>query len=281
VGHAKLKVEARPELAEIEVELFLLALFRRYGYDLRGHDPELVHAHVRRRMREEEVATVSALTERLLREPGILERFLSQFNDPGGTLFGPAVFWRSLRRKVVPFLRTYPSVRLWQIGGRPEEVFSLAILLHEDLPRHVQIYATDIHDALLEAARSGALDARKISGGAREYRRSGGSGDLGSYFQRRSGESVLSDDLRRNILFASFNPVTDGPFQRCHLVLARTLFGPFRQEMRERAFRLIHESLIPLGFLALGAGEVIQESPYRDRYKEVSRAAGIFQKLGP
>ena len=280
MAHAKVNAAAAPELEEIEVELFLVALFRRYGYDLRGHDPELVHRYIRRRMREEELPTVSALTERVLREPGILERFLAQFNDSGGSLFGPAAFWRALRRKVVPFLRTYPSVRLWQIGGRPEEVFSLAILLHEDLPRHVQIYATDIHDALLEAARSGALDARKVAGGTREYRRSGGSGDLGSYFQRKSGESVLSDDLRRNILFASFNPVTDGPFQRCHAVLARTLFGPFNHELRARAFRLLHDSLIPLGFLALGSGDVLQESPYRDRYKEVSRAAGIYQKLG-
>jgi len=279
VGHVKL--EPRPELEEIEVELFLIGLHRRYGYDLRGHDPELVHRHVRRRMREEELPSVSALTERLLRDPGLLERFLAQFSGPAGSLFGPSLYWKALRQKVVPFLRTYPSVRLWQIGGRPEEVFSLAILIHEDLPRHVQIYATDVHEALLEPARSGALDARKVAGGAKEYRRSGGSRNLGAYFERRDGSSVLSDDLRRNILFAAFNPVTDGPFQRCHAVLARSLFGPFREELRARAFRLLHESLIPLGFLALGPGDVIRESPYREQYKEVSRAAGIFQKLGP
>jgi len=279
VRHVNL--ESRPELEGIEVELFLLGLLRRYGYDLRGHDPELVQRHVRRRVREEELASVSALTERLLRDPGLVERFLAQFNDPAGGLFGPAVYWRALRRKVVPFLRTYPSVRLWQIGGRPEEVFSLAILIREDLPRPVQIYATDVHEALLAPARSGALDARKVAVGAREYRRSGGSRNLGSYFERREGSSVLSDELRRNILFAAFNPVTDGPFQHCHAILARGLFGPFREELRAKAFRLLHDSLIPLGFLALGPGDVMRESPVREQYKEISRAAGIFQKVGP
>jgi chemotaxis protein methyltransferase CheR len=276
-----MKVESGPGLEEIEVELFLVGLVRRYGYDLRGHDPELVHRQIRRRMREEEVPSVSALTERLLRDPGILERFLAQFSGPDGTLFGPAAFWRALRRKVVPYLRTYPSVRLWQVGGRPEDVFSLAILLHEDLPRHVQIYATDVHEALLESARSGVLDPRKLAAGAKEYRKSGGSGDFGTYFERRDASSVLADELRKNILFASFNPATDGPFQRCHAVLARTLFGPFRGELRARAFELLHESLIPLGFLALGPGDFHHELPHRDRYREISRSAGIYQKLGP
>ena len=64
------------------------------------------------------------------------------------------------------------------------------------------------------------------------------------------------------------------------MTCSRTLFGPFNHELRARAFRLLHDSLIPLGFLALGSGDVLQESPYRDRYKEVSRAAGIYQKLG-
>ena len=64
------------ETETIEVDLLLEAVWRRYGYDFRGYSP----SHLRRRlahlMREERVATVSGLQERVLHDPGTLQRML-------------------------------------------------------------------------------------------------------------------------------------------------------------------------------------------------------------
>jgi chemotaxis protein methyltransferase CheR len=273
------KAAAEPDDQEIEIELFLLGLLRKYGYDFRGHDPDFVRAHVRRRVKEEELDSVSQLTERLLRDHEVLERFLMQTSEGNGVLFGPADFWKAFRKDVVPFLRTYPSVRLWHLGGPPEDLYTLAILLHEDLPRQVQIYATDIHEALLDPARMGVLEAEKITDGAREYRRSGGRRNFKAHFQMRNGSAVFSDDLRGRIYFSAHNPVTDGAFQRCHAILARHVLGACKNELRARTLRLFHDSLVPLGFLALDPKDILQESPVKNSYREIDKSAGLFQKV--
>lgn len=273
------KDAARQDLESIEVECLLLGLYRRYGYDLRQYDPEFVRRQVDRRLREEEADSISRLSEAMLRDPAILERFLKQFAGPEEVLFETASFWGSLRRNVVPFLRTYPTVRLWLIGAKPEEVFSLSILLEEDLPRHVQIYATDIHEALLGRAREGMLPSGSIAKGLKPYRQSGGRQDLGRYFQKRNGAAVLNPELRRRVVFSSYNPVTDGTFQQCHVVLARKTLDAYSEDLRLRTYRLLHQSLVSLGFLALGPKASLESSPLRACYKEIDRVEGLFQKV--
>jgi chemotaxis protein methyltransferase CheR len=273
------KIDARNDIEAIEIECFLLALFRRYGYDLRGYDPEFIKAQVALRIREEELESVSRLSEALLRDSGILARFLGQFAPPPSALFQPARFWAVFREKVVPFLRTYPTLRFWLVGARPEEIYSLSILLEEDLPRHVQIYATDIHETLLDRARGGSVPSDQVERGVKAYRQSGGRRSLNRYFERSNGSAVFSPELRKKILFGSHNPVTDGTFQQCHVILARNLLELFSEDLRERTYRLLHQSLVPLGFLALGPKDDLKSSGVKEDYKEVDAAVNLFQKV--
>jgi len=267
------------DLESIEIELLLIGLWRRWGYDFRGYDPKFLKKEIARRAREEGFETVSRLSERLLRDPAILERFLAQLSGAGDPLFSPAGFWRSFRKNIAAYLRTYPTLRLWLMDGRPEEICALSILLEEDLPRNVRIYATELHDSLVEKVRRGALPAESLREGAEDYRRSGGRRRLSKYFERENGSAVLSPALRNKIVFASHNPVTDGPFQRFHAVLARNVLGPFDGELRKKTYGLLHESLITLGFLAVGSAEGVKDSPFRECYREIDKAAGIYQKV--
>ena len=68
------------------------------------------------------------------------------FRDPG--------YFLALREQVVPLLHTYPSLKIWVAGcSTGEEVYSLAILLHEEeLLERTMIYATDINPHSLEKA---------------------------------------------------------------------------------------------------------------------------------
>jgi chemotaxis protein methyltransferase CheR len=268
-----------PDLESIELELFLIALLRKYGYDFRDYERGYVRKQALRRMDEEDLSSLSRLSESILRDREVFERFLGQFAKARDSLFHPASFWRSFRERVVPFLRTYPSLRLWLAGGSPEDLYTLSILLEESVPRNVQIYATDIHELLLTAARSGDLESRKVTEGVREYRSSGGQKSLNHYFEKTNGSSRLSASLKKKIVFAAHNPVTDGTFQECHVILARNLLQPLEPELSVRTYRLLHSSLIPLGFLALGPKDNFQESPLRTLYKEVDWAARLYQKI--
>jgi chemotaxis protein methyltransferase CheR len=71
------------------------------------------------------------------------------FRDPG--------FFCVFREQVVPWLRTYPFIRIWCAGcSTGEEVYSLAILLQEEgLYDRCRIYATDMNEAVLRKAKEG------------------------------------------------------------------------------------------------------------------------------
>ena len=73
-------------------------------------------------------------------------------------------------------LRTYPSIKIWVAGcSSGEEVWSLAILLHEEgmLERSL-IYATDINTDALKAAQAGIYPVDRARLFNRNYVLAGG-----------------------------------------------------------------------------------------------------------
>src|SRR5258708_37599891 len=101
MGRRKSDIESG--LEEIEIELLLIGLSRRYGYDLSGYDSELVRKHVLRRMREEKLDSVSRLSGRLIRDPKMLVRFLIQLSEGAAARFWPGGFLPAFRDAISPF----------------------------------------------------------------------------------------------------------------------------------------------------------------------------------
>ena len=70
-------------------------------------------------------------------------------------MFRDPSYFRAMREKVAPHLRTYPSLKVWIAGcSSGEELYSLVILFREEgLESRTLFYATDINqDALAKAA---------------------------------------------------------------------------------------------------------------------------------
>jgi chemotaxis protein methyltransferase CheR len=57
------------ELEQIEIELLLEGIHRRYGFDFRNYAPASLKRRLRRRMDGEKVETVSALQNLILHDP--------------------------------------------------------------------------------------------------------------------------------------------------------------------------------------------------------------------
>ena len=72
-------------------------------------------------------------------------------------MFRDPSFFLHFRKKVIPILRTYPSIRIWHAGcSTGEEVYSMAILLQEEgLYDKTKLYATDINTNVLQIAKNG------------------------------------------------------------------------------------------------------------------------------
>lgn len=269
------------EVENLEIELLLEGIRRRYGYDLKDYDRDFVRERVRFRLRKERLLTASQLLERILRRPESLGSFL----EPGDAEAGPALFrpvrvWRALRQKVLPFLRTFPSVRAWATGSSSSaDLASLLILGDEELSRSLVVYSTDLGDRRDRQGRFGIYRASQLPGLDRNYRAAGGPRRLADHLEEEKGRSVLKAALKHRVVFASHNFATDASFNAFHLILARNALSTFSPSLQARSLRLIHESLVLFGFLVLGAGESPEGTPHAGAYRAVLRSAGIFQKI--
>jgi chemotaxis protein methyltransferase CheR len=121
------------ELEDVEIALLLEGMYRYYGFDFREYSPASLKRRILERMRAEKIETISRFQDRVLHDAACMERLLlglsvhvtSMFRDPG--------FYLTFRQKIVPILKTYPTVRIWHAGcSTGEEVYSMAILLQEE-----------------------------------------------------------------------------------------------------------------------------------------------------
>ncbi|HSJ30009.1 MAG TPA: protein-glutamate O-methyltransferase CheR [Longimicrobiales bacterium] len=268
-------------LERIEVELLLEALHRHYGYDFRSY----AYASLKRRLwkyaEAEGVTTISGLQDRVLHDPSAMERLLMSLSVNVTAMFRDPGFYRAFREKVVPLLRTYPFVRIWHAGcATGEEVYSMAILLQEEgLYDRTRIYATDINEVLLQKAREGIFPLDKMQEYTRNYQRAGGTHSFSGYYTAAYDGALFSPALRRNVVFAQHNLVTDRSFSEFNVILCRNVMIYFDRELQSRVHRLFYESLPVYGILALGSKESLRFSAVEDHYEELSEREKIYRKV--
>lgn len=269
------------DVEELELRLLLEGIQSRYGFDFRGYDPAGLRRRVRRRVRLERLASVSALQERVLRDRDCLERLIADIAVRPVPLFHPPAFFRGLREAVIPLLRTYPSPRVWNPGcAAAGDLYSLCILLEEEnLGRRSTVYATDLTDSLLERVRGGTLSAPGLEGAGEKYARAGGKKSLAEYLRKRDGTYAFSPSLTANVVFGTHYFGTDGALNEFHLIVCRQWPALFKGELRERLYDLLHRSLAPFGFLGLGNRDALESSPVRPCYRPVQGRPGLFRKV--
>src|SRR6185312_16415746 len=117
---------ARGDLEDVELSLLLEGVFRHYGFDFRQYAPASLKRRVWRRIHGENLTTVAGLIEKVLHDPAVMERLLLDLSINVTAMFRDPEFFRALRERVVPQLRTYPFTRVWNAGcSSGEETYSL------------------------------------------------------------------------------------------------------------------------------------------------------------
>src|SRR4051794_17413182 len=170
-GSTVIATEHDRDLEALELELLLEGIYQRYGYDFRGYARASLRRRLWRRGDLEGLRALSGLQERVLHDPGAMDRLLNDLSLNVTAMFPDPGFHASLREKVIPPLRTVPFVRVWVAGcSSGEEVVSLAIALREqDMLERARIYATDMDAAVLARALQGAFPLEKVRDYTRNY----------------------------------------------------------------------------------------------------------------
>jgi len=269
------------DLEKIELDCLLEAVYRRYGFAFREYAPASLRRRVNRRVKLEELPSISALQDQLLRDPDVMQRLLLDLSINVTAMFRDPTFHLAFREKVVPLLRTYPFTRIWIAGcSTGEEVYSLAILLEEEsLYERARIYATDINEAVVERARLGVFPLAKMQDYTRNYIGAGGKRSFSDYYVSAYDGAAFDRALVRNVVFAQHNLVSDHSFNEFHVIVCRNVMIYFERSLQQRVLDLFDESLARLGVLALGHKESLRSSALAEKYEELDTPERLYRKV--
>jgi chemotaxis protein methyltransferase CheR len=274
-------VQGGGELERIEIDLLLEGVYRHYGLDFRGYALGSLKRRLARRMREEGTPTLSALQEKVLHDPAAMERLLVALSISVTAMFRDPGFYRAFREKVIPLLRTYPFIRIWNAGcATGEETLSLAIVLEEaGLLERSRIYATDFNAGVVERARSAEFPLARMKMYTENYLKSGGDKDFSSYYIAEGPVARFSPSLIDNVVFARHNLVSDGSFNEFHGILCRNVLIYFGNPLQKRVHELFHDSLVNFGVLGLGHKETIRFTALEHCYEPIDAREKLYRRV--
>jgi chemotaxis protein methyltransferase CheR len=199
--------------------------------------------------------------------------YSEMFRDPD--------FFTKVKSSVLPYLESYPALRFWVAGcASGEEAFSIAILLKEAgfLDRSL-IYATDLNNRVLTAAREGVFTLGNARTFSENYMQAAGRVSFSDYYHVAYNKAIISPELRKNIVFSLHDLTGDGVFNEFQFISCRNVMIYFTLELRQKVFRLLYDSLSMLGFLCLGKRETLRYSGIEEHFKIIDSTLNIYQKI--
>lgn len=248
------------------------------GVDLRPYKPTTLDRRVRRRMSQLNIATPADYMARIREDEGEVNELLNTVLINVTEFFRDPQAWDILRGEVLPRIfsrmRSGDVFRAWSAGcASGEEPYSLAILIADLLgPKladyDVKIYATDIDDDALTAARRGEYSSEKMRRVRPDWRH--------QFFQG-SNALRITRDIRRMVIFGKSNLISDAPISHCHLVLCRNVLIYFDAQAQKQIFKRLHYAIEPNGILFLGKAESkLTESRF---FRPINSRWRIFQRI--
>ena len=268
-------------LEDIEIGLLLDGLYRAHGFDFREYSHSSIKRRILEMMRAEKLGTISAFQDRVLHDSSCLDRFLLGLSVHATSMFRDPTFYLTFRKKVVPLLRTYPTVQIWVAGcSTGEEVYSLAILLAEEhLYPKCRIYATDISQAVLRKARDGIFPLSAMRDYTGNYHQAGGTHEFSDYYTAQYDSVIFSGALKSNIIFSEHNLATDGSFNEFQVILCRNVMIYFNKDLQARVHNLLYDSLSMFGVFGLGNKESLKFTPRAAFYEHLNENDKLYRKV--
>jgi two-component system CheB/CheR fusion protein len=246
---------AAPRGAAMDDILHLLRA--QYGIDFAHYKPSTVTRRIERRLTMTNQIDLGTYAKLLAADPDELNVLYKDLLIGVTRFFRDPEAFECLQNKVIPaILQRVPAneeIRVWSAAcATGEEVYSLAILLHEQLeaarrPLNARIFATDVHRTSLDTASAGLYDEEALAEVTPERR--------ARYFVKDGTRYRVAKELRQLVVFAQHNLISDAPFTRVDLITCRNLLIYFQPMVQRKVLSLLHFGLKTGGALLLGPSE--------------------------
>jgi len=268
------------QLEDVEVQLLIEGLYRRYGYDFRNYAQASLKRRIHSFLKVEGLPSISVLQAQVLRDRAYADRLLMGLTVNTTAMFRDPSFYMAFRQQVVPILRTYPFIRIWHAGcSTGQEVYSMAILLQEEeLYHRCRIYATDANEQVLRTARNGIYPAKQMQEYTQLYLKAGGQRTFSEYYTASYESVILRPTLRERIVFGEHNLVTDGSFNEFNVIICRNVLIYFNQILQNHVHELFYNSLCKFGILGLGRQETLRFTKYETLYEDLVKAEKLYRR---
>lgn len=265
---------------DLKIHDLLDAIYHKYGYDFRQYSEAHVKRRITNRMLLSGIKDISQMENKVINDEIFASTLLQDLSINVTEMFRDPGFYRSLRENVIPILKTYPFIKIWHAGcSSGEEAYSMSIILKEEgLSERTMIYATDFNQQILNRAKEGIFSNKMMKDYTANYQLSGGKDSFSNYYTSDDDNVIMNQSLKKNIVWANHNLVTDSVFAEVNLILCRNVLIYFDRKLQNKVQALFHNSLINGGILCLGTKESLRFTDFHEKYTELDHKQRIFKK---
>ena len=276
----KKRSEELLESQDIEIRLVVEAIFEKYGYDFRNYSQAHIKRRILNRFNISGLKSISEMIHEVLYNPKFVDLILMDLSINVTEMFRDPSFYKALREEVIPLIQKQPFIKIWHAGcSSGEEVYSMAILLKEEgIYQKTQIYATDFNPVIIRQAKEGQYPLNRMKEFTMNYQKAGGKGSFSDYYSIHHDRAKLLDSLKKNIVFATHNLVTDSVFAEVKLIVCRNVLIYFNRQLQDKVIHLFIDTLPGGGILCLGSKENLQFSEHVAQFDPLIEKERIYIK---
>lgn len=265
-----------------DIKKLTQAIKEKYDYDFSNYAITSFKRRILRILEIERLGSVDVLINRVLADANYFHHIVCEITVNVTEMFRDPSFWRAVRENVIPnLLLNQDRLNIWHAGcSSGEEVFSMAVLLHEaGVLERSRIYATDIDRQILDRARLGRMPLKNMEVNEKNYIRFMGQRHLADYYRVQGQYAIINPELTQNVIWREHDLVQGAAFSKFDMVLCRNVMIYFNQTLQNRVINLLHESLFQYGYMAIGSKESIIWCERANRFIAANQEERIYKKV--
>lgn len=274
----KIKPASPAPAATSALNKILLLVRTRTGHDFSLYKKTTIYRRIEWRMSANGIGTNESYARYLAENPAETQLLFKDLLINVTSFFRDPEAFEALREEILPRLFDKKPdnhvFRVWVSGcATGEEAYSIAMVFREYMNTikrdlKVQIYATDIDEEAIVAARAGLYPDGVAADVPPEA--------LRKFFLKEDAGYRVKKDIREMIIFAVQNVIKDPPFTKLDLLSCRNLLIYLEPELQERLIPVFHYALLPGGVLFLSSSENIGN--FSDIFKPINRKWKFFER---
>lgn len=227
------------------------------------------------------VQSPDRLINKLIADNYFADLFLSELFVPTTEMFRDASIWKFFEDNIIEKLKNETLCKIWvpQICG-DDELFSLLTILHRKrILNRCTVYATSPVQKILNDAKSGYIEQKKIEISSANFKKIDPDADLNHYLTKEDKYDYFSQELLNNVIFIKRGIIgTPPPDNGFNLVLFRDRMLYLNVQTKKAVIDSLAKTIVSGGFFIIGIRENLTGCDFRGSFIPVSKNENIYVK---